>query len=429
MKIEDTASKAPLAPESESRRWFVAGAGAMAVAAALGTADVAHATPSSLRPARTAKDAGRSLRIGMLLPEGRAYPLLGAQLLAGAQAFAQQQTDGPELRFTPVIYGRHARQAQRAAEDLLAAGQVDVLAGFVDTGTLASRWEPLLEGYQVPLLVGDTGANALNPKAHSPWVVSNRLGYWQAAWASGRWAAQTLGPRAIVAVGPADSGFDHLPAFEHGFASAGGRVQTTVFTHTPDGVDQLDELAQLVRQMRPDLVYALDSGVRAEAFQQFWLNSEAACQVPLLAGGMLGETMATVAQAQQPAPGVRIWATRSWQQSTGNADLQAVWGTDMPTPFHLLGYEMGQRMHAAATPFDARGLRLAQAMATAVLQTPRGEVRLHAGSGETMASAYLTGLHLDPANSMVALPFVRLDSCQGLCEVLGSRIAGTYLAA
>lgn len=427
MEFEDTAPLAPEAPESESRRRFVAGAGAMAVAAALGAPGLVGATPSLPLATNTAKGTGRgALRVGMLLPEGRAYPLLGAQLMAGAQAFAQQQTGGPQLHFTPVTYGNRSSQAQHAAEELLATGQVDVLAGFVDTGTRAAPWEPLLERYQVPLLVGDTGANALNPQARSPWVVHNSLGYWQAAWAAGRWAAKALGPRAIVAAGPADSGFDHLPAFERGFASAGGRVQNTVFTRAADGTSQLDELALLVRQTRPDFVFALDSGHRADAFQQFWTQSGIASQVPLVAGGMLAETMAA---AQRAASGLPIWAARSWQpQAEGSGGMAALQGMHQPTPFHLLGYELAQRLHAAA-PKAPLGLPLAQAMAAAVLQTPRGEVRLDAISGETVAAAYLHALHLPQARAGVTLPSVAAASCQGLCDVLSSRVTGTYLAA
>lgn len=423
MEFEDTAPLAPQAPESESRRRFVAGAGAMAVAAALGAPGLVGASPSSPLDTITATGTGRgTLRVGMLLPEGRAYPLLRAQLMAGAQAFAQQQTAGPQLRFSPVTYGNRASQAQHAAKELLANGQVDVLAGFVDTGTQGAPWEPLLERYQVPLLVGDTGANALDPQARSPWVVHNNLGYWQAAWAAGRWAAKALGPRAIVAVGPADSGFDHLPAFERGFASAGGRVQNTVFTRAADGTSQLDALARLVRQTRPDFVFALDSGPRADAFQQFWTQSGVTSQVPLVAGGMLAESMAAM---HRSASGMPIWAARSWQpQAEGTGGVAA-----MPdTPFHLLGHELAQRLHAASLS-GSHGLPLAQAMEAAVLLTPRGEVRLDAISGETMATAYLHGLHLSQALSAVALPSVPMASCQGLCEVLRSRVTGPYLAA
>lgn len=421
MEFVDTAPLARPPLESESRRRFVAQTGMVATAIALGCTGLASAAPSKLT-------SGRALRVGLLLPDARAYPLMGAQLLAGAQSFAAQANSGTPVHFTPVVYGSHPQQAERAMQQMLSAGQMDVLAGFVCANE-AMQWAPQLAEHQVPLLVGDAGANALVPGAQSPWVLRNSLGYWQAAWAAGRWAAQTLGPRAIVAVGPADSGFDHLPAFERGFASGGGKVQTTVFTRSPDGTSQLDALAQLVRQTRPDLVYALDSGMRAEAFQRFWSRSEAARQVPLVAGGMLGEAMATAALAQRPAQGARIWATRSWQQEAGDAGMAASSSAGNPTPFHLLGHEMAQRVHAAAAASGARGLPLAQAMAAAVLQTPRGEVRLDAGTGEMMAPAYLQGLHLDQASSVVALPSVRAGSCQGLCEILGSRIAGTYLTA
>lgn len=421
MQFEDTAPLARPPLESESRRRFVAQTGMVATAIALGGPGLAGAAQSKLT-------SGRALRVGLLLPDARAYPLMGAQILAGAQSFAAQMNSGMPVHFTPVVYGSHPQQAERAMQQMLSAGQVDVLAGFV-CANAATQWAPQLAEYQVPVLVGDAGANALVPGVQSPWVLRNSLGYWQAAWAAGRWAAQTLGPRAIVAVGPADSGFDHLPAFERGFASGGGKVQTTVFTRSPDGTSHLDALAQLVRQTRPDLVYALDSGVRAEAFQGFWSRSEAARQVPLVAGGMLGEAMATAALAQRPAQGARIWATRSWQRGAGDAGLAAASGAGNPTPFHLLGHELAQRVHAAAAASGARGLPLAHAMAAAVLQTPRGEVRLDAGTGETMAPAYLQGLHLDQASSVVALPSMRAGSCQGLCEILGSRIAGTYLTA
>jgi ABC-type branched-subunit amino acid transport system substrate-binding protein len=418
MEFEDTAPLAPEAPESESRRRFVAQTGMAAAAVALsGTASLAQAAqfaqPSAL--------AGQSLHVGMLLPEGRAYPQLGAQLLAGARAYAER-SGGVQLHITPVFYGRHTGQAERAAQELLEKGPVDVLAGYVDPNAVA-QWTPMLSERQVPLLVGDTGANALDPEARSPWIVHNNLGYWQAAWAAGRWSAKALGPRAIVAVGPADSGFDHLPAFERGFASAGGRVQATVLTRGADGTSRLDALARLVRQTRPDLVFALDSGPRTADFHRFWSHSGIANHVPLVVGGMLAEAMAN---GQSPGQqGMRVWTARPWQPQD-DTGLKTV---PEATPFHLLGQEMAQRIHAGATLSGARGLALAQAMAAAVLQTPRGEVRLDAVSGETLAVTYLQGLHTFPSPSAVTLPSAAASACQGLCDMLSSRVTGTYLAA
>lgn len=414
MEFEDTAPLAPEAPESESRRRFVMQTGMAAAAVMGGAMGMVHAAPLP----QPLLSAGQSLSVGMLLPEGRAYPQLGAQLLAGARAYVEQ-AGGWRLHITPVFYGGHTSQAERAARGLLAKEPVDVLTGFVDPSA-AARWAPMLAERQVPLLVGDTGANALDPKAGSPWVVHNNLGYWQAAWAAGRWAAKALGPRAIVAVGPADSGFDHLPAFERGFASAGGRVQATVFTRAADGTSQLDALARLVRQTRPDLVFALDSGPRSAEFPQFWARSGVANHVQLVVGGMLAETMAATSQ---PADGSRIWTVRPLPATQGDRHL---------SQFHVLGQELAQRLKAAAelSAFTgSRGLPLAQALSTAVLTTPRGAVGLDPYSGETVAPMYLQSLHYTPWRSSSTLPPVASTACHGLCEALASWVAGTYLAA
>lgn len=426
MEFHETPPAAALALESESRRRFVAQTGLAVAAATLGSTGLAMDSA----PPRSTAGTARTLRVGMLLPEARAYPLLGAQLLEGAQAFARQ-ADGPQLHFIPVAYGRHGIQAERAARELLSQGKVDVLAGFVDPGA-AAPWAPMLAEHQVPLLVGDTGANALAPQARSPWIVHSSLGYWQASWAAGRWAAKALGPRAIVAVGPADSGFDQLPAFERGFASAGGRVQARVFTRAADGTSQLDALARLVRQTRPDLVFALDSGPRTADFQHFWSQSGIADHAPLVASGMLAETLA---HSQPPEQGMRIWVARPWQpqaQPASAASLATAPQATPATPFHLLGHELAQRMHAGAAlsaQADARGLPLARAMAAAVLQTPRGEVRLDTDSGETLAATCLQSLHAPQLPAALAMPPVATASCQGLCDVLASRVTGTYLVA
>lgn len=418
MELQECTSPGNAMPGSESRRRFMAQAGMAATALALGGTGAAMAAVPSSSPTATGL---APLRVGMLLPEARAYPLLAAQLMAGAQAYAAQ-AGGPALHFLPVIYGNRPSQAERAATDLLAGTAVDLLAGFVCANT-AAQWEPLLARHGVPLLVGDAGANALAPAARTPWVVRNSLGYWQTAWATGRWAAKALGPRAIVAMGPADSAFDHLPAFERGFASAGGRVQDMVFTAAPDGTSRLDALAQRVRQTRPDFVYVLASGTDASAFRQFWNASDMASQVPLVAAGMLGEEM-----ADAPVVAGQVWATRTHAAPPALATHASAL---RPTLFHLLGFEMAQRLHAAALQGggQARGLALAEAMAQAALQTPRGEVRIDPSTGETLASVHLHGLHQSTSASPIALPTVGAAACQGLCEILTSRVTGTYLVA
>ena len=394
------------APITLRRRGFMASTGAALAGTTLGAA----AAPANAR-------ADAALRVGLLLPQSTAYPALGSQLLHGMRTEAK--AEGVRLHITAVEYGQFPNQAQAAAQRLLEDGAVDVLVGYV-CANAAAQWTPLLERHATPLLVCDAGANALAPHARSAWVARNSLGHWQAAWATGRWAARQLGPRALVALGPADGGFDHLPAFAQGLASAEGRVAAIEYTHAADGTERLATLSRRVRQERPDFVHALVSGRQAEAFARFWRSE--GLGVPLVASGMAGEALAAIPMQSggwaAPVHAVRPWATAP---------------AALPTPFALLGAEAVQRLAlAAAKRPGARGLEWAQALAAATPVSPRGPVANDAATGETVAAAYVHALsHSRKGQSLAAqvLPAVPLAQCQGLCERLGSRVLGAYLAA
>lgn len=384
------------------RRSFMVSAGA-----ALGGTTLSAATaPANAR-------VGAALRVGLLVPRSAAYPALGEQLLHGLRTGANEQ--GAHIRITPVEYGHTPGQARLAAQRLLEDSAVDVLVAYV-CANAAAQWEPLLQRHAVPLVVCDAGANALAPDARSDWVVRHSLGHWQAAWATGRWSARRWGPRALVALGPMDGGFDHLPAFAQGVASAGGRVTATVHTHGADGSERLAGLAQRVRQERPDFVYALLHGRQADEFAQFWAAKGFA--VPLVAGGMAAESLAATAS---PAAGwaAPVLAVRHW------ADAPA----ELASPFALLGAEAAQRLGlAVAARPGSRGLPWAHALAAVTPVSARGPVPIDAATGETAAAAYVHTLSR-PRHAALALPPPPLAQCQGLCQQLGSRVLGTYLVA
>ena len=362
-------------------------------------------------PASARADA--ALRVGLLLPRSAAYPALGNQLLHGLRTGAGDHR--ARIRITPVEYGQYPSQAHAAAQHLLEDSAVDVLVAYV-CANAAAQWAPLLQRHAVPLLACDTGANAPAPQARSDWVVRHSLGHWQAAWATGRWAARQLGPRALVALGPMDGGFDHQPAFAQGLASAGGRVAATAHTHAADGSERLTALARRVRQERPDFVYVLLHGRQADDFARFWAAE--GLDVPLVAGGMAAEAMATTLP---PASGwaAPVQAIRPWAEASA----------ERLSPFALLGAEAAQRLAlAAAARPGAQGLPWAQALASATPVSARGPVITDAATGETVAAAYVHTLSR-PRQAAQALPPVPLAQCQGLCHHLGSRVLGTYLAA
>lgn len=379
-----------------SRRFF--GAGMIASGLVSGLSVSAKDRPEGLRAAST-------LRLGVLLPKSAVYPELAAQWLAGA--LAQKEAMGLPLTLSVVDYGQRPTQAEASVSELLSRGSVDLLAGFVCSAA-ASQWEPLLQEHGVPLVVSDSGGNALAPGGQSPWVLCHSLGFWQTAWAAGRWSAHALGRRAMVAVAPVDSGFDMVSAFKQGTELAGGRVLASVFTHDAVGTSQLDMLARRVYTERPDVVYALAAGRQAEDFARFWL--QAGLATPLVIGGMLSESFSAVPRYRA---GMRspVWSFRT------EAPADLVVTTATAGPFGRLGAEtvlrIGRAMAASPSP---QGQDLAQALAAAM--PADAALRIHA---QPLASSARGPVQVQPPVSVAV--------CQRVCEALGSRVIGTYLVA
>lgn len=396
---------------SLGRRRFVQAGGAVAASACL---------PSGLLAAPAGgRVGGQAVTVGVLWPESNQYPNLGSELLAGMQAWAAQGSRDVALRLLPVNYGSRPSQAREAARQLLDSQSVDVLAAFVCRNA-AGEWASELAERKVPLLVCDAGANAVQPGALSPWVVRHSLGYWQANWAAGQWAARTMGRRAVVAVGALESGFDMLPAFIRGFEAAGGTVQAVHFTHMPDGSSRLPELEHLVRAERPDLVFALDSGSNAAALATLWVQSGLEGRVPLVGSGMLAEGLNQVRMG--------AWNVLPWYAAhprPANVQFRAAMGVIKPTSMHLLGYEAAQRLSVGVqVSGGSGGMALATSMAALTLETPRGLVGSCA-NGDTQASAVITG---GPEGAgAVALGSVDAQACTGVCSALASRVTNTYL--
>ena len=375
--------------------------------------------PGELLAAPLHPQGGNELSVGVLWPQSKQYPNLGPELLAGMQAWVSQAGVDAKLRLLPVNYGSRPAQALDAALRLLDNQPVDVLAAYV-CPTAARMWASDLAERKVPLVVCDAGANALQPDGDSPWVVRHSLGYWQANWAAGQWAARNLGRRAVAAVGALESGFDMLPAFTQGFESAGGAVTTVHFTRMPDGTSRLPELAHLVRSARPDFVFALDAWHQAKGLSTLWAQSGFEGRVPLVAAGMLAEGL-----SQQ---GSSAWTVLPWRAEDtlpNNARFLAALGGGRPTSLHLLGYEVAQRLSAGARESGGNGgMALASAMAALELETPRGRVN-NGTDGDTHAPAIIAGGPKGRASVMLG----RVDTwaCSGVCQALASRVTDTYL--
>jgi branched-chain amino acid transport system substrate-binding protein len=231
------------------------------------------------------------LKIGILLPISRIYPLLGENLLAGLSLYFdlhQKKNRNYQVQLIPEKIGMaHGSTYQKACR-LVRDAQVHLVVGVISSET-AAQLRNLFYENRIPLIVSNAGANAVSTSDHNPYVFYNSLSYWHANWAAGAWAAQELGKKAVVATSFYDSGYDALNAFRLGFEAAGGEIARVAVTHGPGQDKELSSLPDLIRQARPDFMYALYGGKMAEDFCQAFSESGLNRSIPLACSGFMVE--------------------------------------------------------------------------------------------------------------------------------------------
>lgn len=364
-----------------SRRRFLKAMGAVTGAVAL-----AGARPGVAR-AMTPPAGVR--RIGLLLPHS---PRVSGRSLESGMRLALRLA-GAESRLELVVVptdGGAADQVTKAA-DLLEKDRVDLLV-LAAGPQFGDRVAPVLARYGAGLLALDSGANALRTDERTAGVFHHTLGYWQSAWALGRWTGSEVGRRAVIVSSLQESGYDAIDAFQIGFETAGGSVVATQVTHVPPGPVTWADLMSAIRAADPDVVFAQYGGALATEFVKEFAASGLAARIPLVGTPWL------VDEAQLPLMGeaaLGIRSVHSWAPGLPVAENAAfvtayreLTGQE-PDSLALLGYETA---HLLLLPEGET--RLA---------SPRGRLRMGATFRTTEAPLYLREVRRSPAGLINAV--------------------------
>jgi branched-chain amino acid transport system substrate-binding protein len=222
-------------------------------------------------------------------------------------------------------------------------------------------------------LNAEVGANLVFPSEKQENVFHHTLHYWQANWAAGTWAAQTLGKRAVVLATFYEAGFDALAAFQLAFEQAGGEVLRTVISHSLTEAWLPQETLSRLAALKPDFVYLMGMGEQVAELQAAFQSSPMVGRVPFLMSGF-AHTEGT------RSAGLADFA-RSYHLETG----------EQSEAMALLGYGTGLLIQAARQTMAQTGVSLTQALSTATFDSPRGRVSMDAEIHATTASAFVNG--------------------------------------
>jgi branched-chain amino acid transport system substrate-binding protein len=336
-------------------------------------------------PLASAAKAGTSIKVGVMVPTGSSYALMGPSLLDGLRLGFEEAG----LRGTPITATLVSREvdggyayAGTTARELLDDGADVVVAGV--SALVAERLGPLFARRRTPLVVANTGAHVVPTAARSPFVLHNSLLYWQASFAMGRWAARNLGRRAFVATSLHDAGYDSVYAFRRGFESAGGAVVGEGVSHADPASPELAALFAAARESRAGVVYGLYSGDAATEFVRGYAASGGRAR--LVVGSLavedyslrrIGAAAAGVLSAASWTASAQGKLNRAFKQAFRNEYGRA------PDPFAALGYDTALLVVEGMRRALGRGLRmqgLVEALRGASVNGPRGRLVVDAAT-------------------------------------------------
>ncbi len=345
-----------------SRRTFLKTVGI--ATGALAAAPLFEATPTAAasRAVKAAPSVIKSDKplasVGLVLPPGSA----AAAFQAGWQLYGSANS----VQLVPMaLEGRAPSQL----DALLRKPTWDVLVAVSSRTSVLSQAASLAQSQRCCLITNMDGVVLRTGEAH-PQIIDNTLPVWQAAWASGYWAAQHGGRRALLVQSAYEAGYDGPYAFGCGFAAGGGQVVATVTTHTPGQPEDGRAFSDALRTQQPDVVYASYS--RAAADFASWWQAQRWDKAPLLIGsaGLLDAALNSAIALPDFFTGL-AWSPLATSRSD-QAFMRAY--TDAyghaPAPWALLGYATAGRIHSAAKLLGGDWSRQTTQQALAQAQTP-----------------------------------------------------------
>ncbi len=320
---------------------------------------------------------GPALRVGAVIPTYLKEPKRAKHWLKGLR-LGLSRFVGTNL--IPYTADDRVLSVSGTLKDLIQVAQPDVIVGSVSPFASA-QIANALQGTATIFLNAEVGANLIQPSVVRANVFHHTLHYWQANWAAGEWAAQTMGKRGVILATFYESGYDALAAFQLAFEQAGGEILRTVITHSPTESWNPREALARIAALQPDFVYLMGVGNETVELQAELKNSSLA-GIPLVGTGfsLPGETNHT---------------------GTFHSDYLNATG-DAPDAMALLGYESGLLIHAVRQMMGQIGVSLSEAFSTAAFDSPRGQVVMDADIHATTATSFVDG----DANLLSHLPSV-----------------------
>lgn len=204
-------------------------------------------------------------------PQSHKVATLGSDYRRGLElGLAQRPEIAVQLHWVeaPPTPNRAARSITAAMDQL---PQLHGVVGWMPPAVEA-RVAAHAQPRGLPLWASDTGADLpADAKPGQPQaVVRHSLDLCGSAAQLAQAVYQQLGPKAVLAVGQMEAGYDFVYTFEHAYRALGGRVVARHVGQFGPQNEEFDGLRTAVFSHRPDAVVAFYSGPQLARFAHWW---------------------------------------------------------------------------------------------------------------------------------------------------------------
>ena len=361
----------------------------------LGTGMAAASAGPAMAGASKLKTPERTLKVGVLSPQSNICPQYPYAFMNGFRLGVDQhkalKKQHIEIVNEPNGYGTPFLSKQNT-QKLLYENNVDLMVGILGN-EVVGQFGDLFEKKQVPFVVCNAGEYyAVSSIQKNPYLFFNTLGFYQSAYASGRYAATKYGKKGLLIASFYDSGYDSLYAFIKGVETAGGEVETHVVkSNEKEGLSSAISKAQ---NSGFDFVYVLMSGDLAREFVIRY-KSETEKILPLLTTPFVSEN-SNLPMLGDYANGLESFT--SWTKEVSNRPNQEFCKNYMntfraePDQFAALGYETGLLVYQALAlcKNDFSGQNLKNCLSETKFDSPRGKFSFDNQTGWANISLYRT---------------------------------------
>jgi branched-chain amino acid transport system substrate-binding protein len=259
-----------------SRRAFLISTSAAALAACAPSSTGGNAASSAA--ATAAATAGKTLKLGQLLPFTKVYAELGNSMKRSTDLYLKTKGNKLVNRPVSVVYEDEANDPQvglAKTQKFIDQDQIDVMLGIVAT-PIAYAVRNTVDSAKLIFIETNAGGNALTrattdckPACKSPYIFRASFSSYQISYPIGEYMATKKGVKEVFTF-VADYGFGTESAadFTTGFTKGGGKITGSL--RAPLGsADFVPFVTQLKGQPTKD-IYSFFSGADAVKYIQAW---------------------------------------------------------------------------------------------------------------------------------------------------------------